>query len=87
MFIEDVLIGKIDERYALDGNNEYVMMLPELYDPGEYLLTFRVDPFTEVASSVAIQDLQAGNVTIPEPTTLAFITIGGLAILRRRRAA
>jgi hypothetical protein len=84
VFWENELLGLIDERYVLDGMQEYTMFLPGNFEPGAYALSFRLDPYTAIDSSVLIDNVATGFVT-PEPATLSLLALGGLAILRRRR--
>ena len=68
----------------LDGVQEYTMFLPGNFEPGAYALSFRLDPYTAIDSSVLIDNVATGFVT-PEPATLSLLAFGGLAVLRRRR--
>ena len=83
VFWENELLGLIDERYVLDGMQEYTMFLPGNFEPGAYALSFRLDPYTVIDSSVLIDNVATGFVT-PEPATLSLLALGGLALLRRR---
>ena len=60
------------------------MFLPGNFEPGEYILSFRLDPYTDIDSSILIDKVATGFVT-PEPATLTLLAFGGLAMLRRRR--
>ena len=84
VYWENEVLGLIDERYVLDGVQEYTMLLPGNFEPGDYLLGFRLDPYTAVDSSVLIDNVSTGFVT-PEPATLTLLALGGLAVLRKRR--
>ncbi len=80
------LIGTLDEHFLLDGPQEYLLALPETFDPGIYAISFRLDPYTGVDSSVMIDNVATGYV-VPEPATLSLLALGGLAMLRRWRKA
>jgi len=84
VFWDYELVDLIDERYVLDGMQEYSLFLPGNFDPGEYILSFRLDPYTPVDSSVLIDNVATGYVT-PELATLTLLALGGLAVFRRRR--
>ena len=74
------LIGMIDERYALDGTQDFAFALPGTSDPGTYELSFRLDPYTETPSSVLIDNVATGFV-VPEPSTLALLSAGVIGLL------
>jgi len=78
------LVGLIDERYVLDGMQEYTMLLPDNFDPGVYGLSFRLDPYTDTASSVDIDSICTGYV-VPEPATLSLLAAGALVVFKRKR--
>jgi hypothetical protein len=63
---------------------EYTMLLPSNFEPGDYLLSFRLDPYTAIDSSVLIDNVSTGFVT-PEPASLSLLALGGLALVRRRK--
>lgn len=45
------------------------------------------DPFGGAAyGAVTIDNISIGNVVVPEPTSLALLGLGGMALVRRRRA-
>lgn len=83
VYWDNQLLGTIDERYALNEMDDYTLYLPSIFDSGTYLLAFRLDPYTEVASSVEIGEIATGC-AVPEPATLSLLALGGLAVLRRR---
>ena len=84
VYWDNELLGLIDERYVLDGMQEYTMFLPGNFESGAYALSFRLDPYTDIDSSVLIDNVATGFVT-PEPATLTLLALGGLVVLRRRR--
>ena len=88
-YLNDAPIGFIDERLALTGLNSYEFYLGELA-PGTHTLGFRLDPYTEIDSSVVIADIEFGQATVvavPEPSTYVMAAMGlvGLGFVARRR--
>lgn len=53
---------------------------------GTYALTVALHSYGEANAIIDVGDFQTASV-IPEPVSLALLTLGGLALLRRRRAA
>jgi hypothetical protein len=85
VYWEGGLLGSIDERYAADGSQEYILALPASVDPGLFDLAFRLDPFTGTSSSVAISNVSTGFAeTVPEPSCVIFLLSGVALCLRRR---
>ena len=91
VYWDDISLGLLDERYVLDGVQEYLFVLPEVFDPGMYELAFRLDPYTDIQSHVVIDNIRTGYAgVVPEPSTLVLLSIGALVVLlqgrsRRRR--
>jgi hypothetical protein len=52
IYWQDELVATIDERMADDGMNSYIFLLPDEFEAGFYSLAFRLDPYTEMESSV-----------------------------------
>ena len=86
IFWNSELIGTIDERYVLEENREYTLFLPKDFETGNHVLSFRLDPFTETASSILIDNVSTGFIT-PEPGTAMLLVVSILGIMRRRRTA
>jgi len=89
VYLNDLLIFEADE-FLTKGDGELAQIwLPEMYDPGSYWLSFRVDPFTDVQSQLQVENIRFGTVElitlIPEPTSLALFALSWLAMFRRRR--
>ena len=83
IFWDDVPVGTIDERYALEGLQRYIFDLPGTYDTGTYTLAFRLDSFSNVPSSVTVTDFHTGSFsTVPEPA-MAVPMFTGIALLLR----
>jgi len=80
------LVGLLDERTVLDGLQDYLIPLPGVYDAGEYSLSFRLDPYTEVASSVLIANVATGYL-VPEPSAFTLLLICVLCVLGYRWCA
>ena len=80
IFADGQLKHKIDERIALAGlNNARDIWLGSL-TPGTHIITFRLDPFTDVQSVVLISNIQLGLIernevvdTLP-PSTTAIVS-------------
>ncbi len=53
-------LGNVDERYVLDGMREYSFELPQVYQPGTYVIKFRVDSFSLVPTTVIIDNISTG---------------------------
>jgi hypothetical protein len=66
VYLDDVLLGTIDERFSPDEPFENVFAA-QLLSPGFHLLSFRLDPFTEVASVAAISNLRWGSLVVILP--------------------
>ena len=87
IFCNGELVATIDERTAVDGIEEYIFLLPEELEPSDCLIAFRLDPFTEVASSIQINNLTMGYMqAVPEPSTIVMLIAGliGFLVVRRR---
>ena len=83
VYWDNVFVGSIDERFVLDGIQEYTFPLPAIYHPGLYSLGFRVDPFTEITSDILIDNVRLGFSMIPEPTGLTALLLL-MGMLRHR---
>lgn len=61
------LIGTVDERVVVPGQQRYSFALPEVTPTGLYLLGFRLDPHSDVQSSVNVTNIATGfsGVTVP----------------------
>lgn len=61
-------------------------------DPGEYSLVYYISvadaygPVSATADSQGIGDTQSVPGPVPEPTTICLLALGGLALLRKRKA-
>jgi len=73
-------IGLIDERWVLEGMQDYVFALPGTSDPGTYDLSFRLDPYTDTPSSVVIDNAATAYV-VPEPSTIILGFTGVVCLL------
>jgi hypothetical protein len=85
VYMDGQLVVLIDEAQAGTGLETYVLALPTSLDPGEHLLSFRMDPESDAQASLYIDNVSMGFADGPEPTSLAMLTIGGLVMLRRRK--
>ncbi len=57
VFLDGELLGTVDERFAADGLDTYQIDLNGLLAAGAHELAFRLDPFTEVSSTVLIDNV------------------------------
>lgn len=60
-----------------------------LTDPGTYTLQIRGGDFSgtgETGNHTGIDNLSINGTVVPEPSSLALLALGGLAMIRRRRA-
>lgn len=60
VFWNGELVGQVDERYVLNGEQEYLFFLEGIAEPGLSDISFRLDPFTEIDSEVSISNIQLG---------------------------
>ena len=65
IFFNGELAATVDERTAVEGIVEYIFSLPETLEAGDYLLEFRLDPLTDVASNIQIDNITMGYI-VPE---------------------
>ena len=87
VYFDSQLLGAIDERFALNNVQTYVFELSDS-QLGSHVIAFRLDPFTDVASSVHISSLEWGVAyLIPEPSTFVMcfvlIAVGLTAVYLR----
>lgn len=88
IYWDDILIGTVYEPSEGPGVHHYTFDLPGTYNDsvGAYTLAFRLDPFTDVQSSVLIDNVSTGyysTQTIPEPASIALLALGGLVLIRK----
>jgi len=84
VFWQGELIGMVDERHESDGLQDFVFQLPDTFGPGSYELSFRLDPFTETASSMVIGNVATLRV-IPEPSTIVMLCLGAFGLMLHPR--
>ena len=68
------LIGSMDETVALPGMHSRTFMLPGIFSDGNYALNFRLDPFTNVASSVTVTNVSLGYAGLTNPIVLSAMS-------------
>jgi hypothetical protein len=90
VFWDNEYLGQIDQRYVLDGSQEYSLLFSEDYDPGTYSLTFCLAPYTDIQSTVVISNVVTGYFgAVPEASTVVLLVGGAISLfgysLRRRR--
>jgi hypothetical protein len=64
------LIGAADERMVKPGLQDYTFGLPQTYTDGTHSLGFRLDTYTNVASSLSITNISLGFAGLTEPISL-----------------
>jgi uncharacterized delta-60 repeat protein len=64
------LIGTVDERVVVPGQQRYSFGLPEVAPSGLYLLGFRLDPHSAVPSSVNVTNIATGFAGVAAPIQL-----------------
>jgi hypothetical protein len=62
VFWDGNLLGMIDERHVLDGPHAYALEFPAVYGADFYSLSFRLDGFSDVESSLIIERVRTGFV-------------------------
>ncbi len=88
IYWDDELVATIDERLAGDELESYIFSLCGTYEASSYELAFRLDPYTDISSSVLIGSITTGYIqSIPEPGSVMLLAIGGMGMMRRRRSA
>jgi hypothetical protein len=58
VYWKDELIGSVDERYAFAGTQNYIYLLPKLYQSGQHKLAFKLAVFNDTASSLSINNFR-----------------------------
>lgn len=91
VYWDDQYVGQVDERYVLDGSQQYSFFLPDTFDPDAYSLAFRLDSYTDAQSNVVIGNVATGYTAVPEPSTFVLLSVGAISLLayawRRRKWA
>jgi hypothetical protein len=60
MYVNGTKCGVVDEPYTLPGSQHYALPTPGELAPGEHFLSFRLDHFNAMTSSVTIQNVATG---------------------------
>lgn len=88
VFLDNQLIGKIDERFVLEDVQVQHLSFSEIR-PGPHTLAFRLDPFTEIQSKAKIDNVMLGSIrVIPEPKSILLLLLGIFSLinwLKKRR--
>ncbi len=84
IYWETNVIGSIDERAVVPGVRQYMFPLSAAATNGTHLLGFRLDAFSDVASSVLVTNVSLGFLGIKEPFSLAVTETqtNGLPVLK-----
>ena len=77
-------IGSVDEQAVLSGLQKYSYTVPRAESNSLHVLSFRLDTFTNIASSVVVSNVVLGFAGVSEPFTLTATTntSNGLRVLR-----
>jgi len=77
------LLGVFDERVIPPGLTNYFLSLPDTFGCGQHLLGFRLDPYTNITSSILVTNAALGFSGLTEPFSLAFTgaVTNGLQVL------
>ncbi len=73
-------IGMVDERGVSAGLQTYRFALPGIFNSGLYTLSFRLDTFTNVESSITVTNVATGFVGISEPLNLEMLLWGSNSV-------
>jgi hypothetical protein len=80
-------IGTVDERVVNPGLQTYRFVLPGIVTNGIYTLGFRLDTFTNVASSVTVTNVATGFFGVTTPLTLGITLTNSTPILQLTSAS
>jgi hypothetical protein len=85
IYINDQPIAFLYERFLDDSAHwsDWLYFDSEVA-PGDYILSFRLDPLTSVQSTISLSNIEVGYSEIPEPASLALLALGCLALPFRR---
>jgi hypothetical protein len=83
LYVNESERGKVDEPYVLPGFQTYAMPTPGELAPGEHVVSFRLDPFSALPSSISITNIatgwggfvNVGDVNVDGVVTFADITM------------
>jgi hypothetical protein len=81
-------LGMVDERTASVGLQTYRFMLPDTVTNGLYTLSFRLDAFNPVTSSITVTNVATGFLGLTTPATLGMqLGTNGRPVLQLTGAA
>ncbi len=75
-------IGTLDERFTAPGTQHYSFTFPNANANSVHVLGFRLDPFTNIQSTIMITNVVMNQVGPSQPFSLSVTTntIGGLLV-------
>lgn len=72
VYWDDQVIGSVDERVVSSGN--YKFSFPNATANTTHMLGFRLDPFTNIQSSVTVTNVMLKQVGVSQPFSLSVVT-------------
>lgn len=71
VYWDSEVIGTLDERVIGAGAAQYSMRFPVTQSNSTHVLSFRIDPFTNIQSTVVLTNVMLGQVGVTQPFTLS----------------
>lgn len=68
------VVGTVDERMVGEGAAQYSMRFPVTQSNTAHVLSFRLDPFTNIQSTLVLTNVALGQVGVTQPFSLSVTT-------------